>query len=95
MSFVVTVTWRAKQGFEAQATDVLRELSAWSVQEEGCRDFKVFRSTTSPREFFLYEVYADERAFRQHLASDHYRLYGHDAAAGLFEDKIRRDYIDI
>ncbi|SLN65056.1 putative quinol monooxygenase [Oceanibacterium hippocampi] len=44
-------------------------------QEPGCLQFDVCHDPAEPESCFLYEVYADEAAFRRHLESTHYKAF--------------------
>ena len=71
--YVVTVTFEAKP---EHADDVRKALSRQAensvTREDGCHRFDVSIDRESPTTFFLYEVYTDEAAFQDHLASAHY-----------------------
>ncbi|WP_217576787.1 putative quinol monooxygenase [Streptomyces sp. GbtcB7] len=49
--------------------------------EPGCLRFDVHRSTDDPQRFLLYELYRDEKAFREeHRAAPHYPAWRAAAA---------------
>ncbi len=51
-----------------QAEDSLRK-------EEACSRFDVWTDPGREGQVFLYEIYADADAFRQHLDSDHFKSF--------------------
>ena len=73
--FVVTVVFRAKPEFREQFRVAMLENAASSrTREPGCRLFDVCESADGG-EIFLYEIYASEGAFKDHLATDHFREF--------------------
>ena len=66
----VAVTYLMREGTEAEAIELFKPLAAETRKEPGCRMYYVHRSTTNPRQFFLYEQYDDQAALdatAQHL----------------------------
>ena len=50
----------------------IRETAFRSVSgEPGCMRFDVFQDLADENRYILYEVYADEEAFKEHLATSH------------------------
>ena len=51
----------------------IAEQAATSLElEPGCRQFDVCVDVEDPNRFLLYEVYADEEAFRLHRTTPHF-----------------------
>lgn len=73
MTFVVNATWTIKAGSEAVIWDALAELAPASRAEPGCLYYLPYRDPAEPRVVRLFEVYADEEAFRAHGQSDHFQ----------------------
>jgi len=78
----VAVTYLMKQGTENEAIELFTKLAPETRREPGCRMYEVHRSTTNPRQFFLYEQYQDQAALDAHRAAPHFEKY---AKNGLFE----------
>ncbi len=70
---VLAVTWIAKPGREARATELFRELTAKSRQEPGCLMYVVHRHNEDPRLFFIYEQYRDQAGLDAHRATSHFK----------------------
>ena len=50
----------------------IRETAFRSVSgEPGCMRYDVFQDLTDEDRYILYEVYTDEKAFKEHLATSH------------------------
>lgn len=91
--FVVAAYWRAKEGEEEACAEILRTMSHLSVEKEpGCRTFAVHRATEDPRDFFLYEVYVDEDAFKAHAQTEHFKQHVLGDAVPRLEQRTRTFY---
>ena len=77
----VAVTYVIQAGHESEAVELFRRLTAATRAEPGCRMYQVHRSTTEPRQFFLYELYDDQAALDAHRTAPHFAQY---AKGGLF-----------
>ena len=74
MTYVVVARWRPKDGEEAKLEGILRELTIAARNEPGCLEFIVNRSNDDPKDFLLYEQYADKEAFDVgHRGSSHFK----------------------
>jgi len=73
VTYVVTARWRAKEGEEERVAELLARNAALSREEPGCLMFVGHRSLEDPRNFFLYEQYEDEAAFRAHGETEHFK----------------------
>ncbi len=73
--FVVVATFEVVPEFRALFSDGVRENAYTSrTVEPGCSIFDVCE-TGSGSEIFLHEVCDSEDAFREHLASEHFRRF--------------------
>ena len=74
--YVVTVDFQISP---AHVEEFLREIVAnaeCSLQDEaGCHRFDVTTDKDDRAHVFLYEIYADEQAFKDHLATDHFKAF--------------------
>jgi quinol monooxygenase YgiN len=90
MAYVVSAHWRAKEGSEQRLAEVIEELTAPSRAEPGNRFYQAQVSVEDPRQFYLYEQYADEAAYEAHMASEHFtRLVKEEAIPELLEERRR------
>ena len=60
------------------------------LDEAGCRQFDVYEIPNSPNHVFLYEAYDDETAFKQHLASPHYKQFSEETASIITSRAVSR-----
>jgi quinol monooxygenase YgiN len=96
MAYVVVARWRANAGSEDRVVAVLEELTAASRAEPGCLGYTPHRSTEDPRDFVIYERYADEAAFETHVDSEHFkRLVLEEAVPSLLESRDRAFFVPI
>jgi (4S)-4-hydroxy-5-phosphonooxypentane-2,3-dione isomerase len=71
--FVVCVTIRVIPEYvEAFVAATRQNSRATRSLEPGNARFDVLRSVDDPTQFFLYEAYRDEAAFRAHQQTEHY-----------------------
>jgi quinol monooxygenase YgiN len=73
MSFVLVVKMRLKEGEEARALDVIRELTAATRQEPGNEAYVPCVDPDDSRSVIFYEQYVDMDAFEAHGASEHFQ----------------------
>jgi quinol monooxygenase YgiN len=92
MSYTVLAWWRAEPGDEGEIARLLGELAGPSRQEPGCRAFEVHRAPYEATDFFLYEVYDDEAAYRAHHASDHFQRLAAERAIPRLAERRREIY---
>jgi quinol monooxygenase YgiN len=93
MAYVVVARWRANAGSEERVIAVLEELMRATRAEPGCVGYQPHQSTDDPRDFLIYEQYADEAGFQAHLESEHFtRLVLEEAVPELLESRDRTLY---
>lgn len=90
MAFVCTARWVAREGQADTVRELLRELIAASRAEPGNLSYQVSEARDEPATFRLFEVYADEEAFRAHADSEHFRRLVLERAVPLLEDRERQ-----
>ena len=96
MAYVVVARWRANAGSEERVIAVLEELTRATRAEPGCVGYQPHRSTDDPRDFLIYEQYADEAAFQAHIESEHFtRLVLEEAVPELLESRDRTFYLPL
>jgi (4S)-4-hydroxy-5-phosphonooxypentane-2,3-dione isomerase len=80
--FVVIVKFVAHPGMEAAFAQLVAMNAKQSFDaEEGCRQFDVVQLSSDGSEFFLYEIYDNEVAFKEHLESAHFARFERDCAS--------------
>ena len=57
--------------------------------EPGCQVFEVCQASDDAPRFFLYEVYDDEAAFRQHLETAHFLTFNQQTEPYTVSKEVR------
>ena len=73
MSFVLVVRLTVKEGKDAKAAAVMRELADATLQEPGCELYIPTQDPDDPRSFLVYEQYVDRAGLDAHATSDHFQ----------------------
>ena len=74
--FIVTVVFVVKPQHLEQFSARVRQQAKDSVEREAdCHRFDVASDIADPCTIFLYEIYSNEQAFEDHLASDHFKSF--------------------
>lgn len=74
--FIVTVLFVVKPEWLEQFSIRVRQQAKDSLEREAdCHRFDIATDIADPRKIFLYEIYASEKAFDGHLASDHFKSF--------------------
>jgi quinol monooxygenase YgiN len=89
MAFVCSATWTAKPGEEETVRSALAELSPASRQEPGNLYYQAHQSPDEPRIFRIFEVYADEDAFKAHGTYPHFEKWALGQAIPALETRQR------
>jgi quinol monooxygenase YgiN len=74
----------ALPGNEERVRELLVTLTGQVRAEAGNLNFVPFTLESDPRRFFVFEVYRDDAAFREHVNADHGARFN-EALAGLVE----------
>jgi quinol monooxygenase YgiN len=92
LTYVVAAYWRAQEGEDEYIADLLARNAALSRAEPGCLMFVGHRSVEDPRNFFLYEQYRDEAAFKAHTETEHFKSLVLGDAVPRLESRERTFY---
>jgi quinol monooxygenase YgiN len=90
VAFVVRATWTARGDSVDLVRAALAELAPRSRAEPGNQQYIVYQEADRPRVFHLFEVYDDERAYRAHGASEHFRRIAEERAIPVLESRERQ-----
>jgi quinol monooxygenase YgiN len=71
MTWALYAEFTANPGAEERVAELVRDLTARVRAEPGNVIFNPHTLVDEPRRWFVYEVYRDEAAFREHLAADY------------------------
>ena len=88
MTVHVIAIWTAPKPRVDEVRNVLRELAASTLAEEGCLRFEVWEADDLPGRFVLMEEYRGESARLAHLATDYFTSLVLDRAVAL---RVERD----
>ncbi len=85
--YVITVEFHIRPAMAAAFREAMLENATASLRlEPGCTQFDVCFDPQDPSHCFLYEIYDNEAAFKDHLASDHFKTFD-DRVAPMIEQK--------
>jgi len=71
----IFATFVPSQGHEADVEAVLQAVIAPTRAETGCLRFDLYRSTTRPTTFQLFEIFTNPEAIAYHRTTAHYQRY--------------------
>jgi autoinducer 2-degrading protein len=69
-------------------TAVLQNARASVANEPGCLRFDVLDALPAAPRILLYEIYADEAAFKAHLATPHFKVFDRESAPWIARKAI-------
>lgn len=92
MAFVCHATWVAKPGHEETVRAALAQVAPASRAEPGALYYQPYQDPAEPRVFRIFEVYADEDAFRAHSESEHFKRWVLGEAVPVLESRQRDLY---
>jgi quinol monooxygenase YgiN len=72
-NLVVAAFWEVNSGEEDGVAALLQDFLPQAQREPGVKEFQIHQNIDRPREFFFYEVFADETAFADHQQTDHFK----------------------
>lgn len=73
-SGIVTIT--AKDGRSDELLQLLEQMATEAAKDDGCEIYAVHRARSPSDTFFLYELYRDRDAFKQHQQNSKLRSLG-------------------
>jgi (4S)-4-hydroxy-5-phosphonooxypentane-2,3-dione isomerase len=91
MAFVITVKFVIISGRESEFLQrvIAQARDSLSLENE-CHRFDVLVDPSDPCNIFLYEIYASEEAFANHLTSKHFLSFDREVAAWVTAKTVRR-----
>lgn len=93
--FCVAVVYVAKEGHEEEAVEFLKKMTVETHKEPGNLMYIAHRSTTNPRQFFLYEQYNAESDLDAHRAADYFQKYVVNGLIPILESRTPEYYTPI
>lgn len=70
-----------KPGGEERVADMMRDLTAHVRLEPGNVSFNSYTKVEGPKEYFVFEIYRDDAAFRSHISADYSRRFNAELVA--------------
>ena len=67
MKKTLLAEFTAREGAEGEVSRLIRDYAGKVREEEGNLAFDVYTKASSPRAYWIFEVYRDEDAFQAHL----------------------------
>jgi quinol monooxygenase YgiN len=92
MAFVLIARMTCREGEEARAEELVRELGEASRQEPGNVHYIAHRDPEDPRVFTMYEQYRDKAAFEEHGQTEHFKALAAGQLFPLMEERERTFY---
>jgi (4S)-4-hydroxy-5-phosphonooxypentane-2,3-dione isomerase len=87
--YCITVVFTVQAAHAAAFRAAVLANAQQSLRDEpGCRLFDVCADAAATR-FFLYELYDDEAAFKQHLTSAHFKAFDAQVAPWVLDKTVQ------
>ncbi|MEV5177970.1 putative quinol monooxygenase [Streptomyces flaveolus] len=94
MKKTLLAEFTARKGTEDEVARLLREYARKVREEEGNLVFDVYTKASSPRAFWIFEVYRDEEAFQTHLNAPYGGPFNTALAPLIEEDASVLTFLD-
>lgn len=86
--FCVVVLFEIKAGFEAMFREkVIANATTSLADEPGCHRFDVCEGATAAT-FLLYELYESESAFKDHLTTQHFKIFDAETVDWVSDKRV-------
>ena len=79
--------WQVKEGKLEIVLNLLTEVAAKSIAEEGNLLYQIHQSNSNANTLVLFEGYKDEKALAEHRNSEHYQTLVIEKIIPLLEDR--------
>ena len=86
MTKTLYAEFTVKPGSEARVAEMMRELTEKVRSEPGNELFLPYTRESNPRQYFVFEVYRDEDAFRAHISADYGAEFNGELVRHIEED---------
>ena len=83
---VVTAKMKAVEGKGDELEREFRRLVPKVLKDPGAISYVVHRKVDAPNEFFVYEKYDSEEAFKLHISTEHFKEFS-SAIASLLDGR--------
>jgi quinol monooxygenase YgiN len=89
---LVVAQWKVKAGEAEKVARILRRFLPQAQAEPGVKLFQIGQANEDPAEFLFYELFANEAAFADHQATEHFKRLIVEEALPLLADRRRTRY---
>ena len=94
MTKTLYAEFTVKPGSEERVAAMMRELTERVRNEPGNQLFLPYTRESNPREYFVFEVYRDDEAFREHITADYGAVFNAELAEHIEEDGSVLTWLD-
>ncbi|MER7195803.1 putative quinol monooxygenase [Streptomyces flaveolus] len=94
MNKTLLAEFTAREGAEDEVARLILEYARKVREEEGNLAFEVYTKASSPRAYWIFEVYRDEDAFQAHLKSPYGAPFNAALAPLIKEDASVLTFLD-
>ncbi|THF49949.1 antibiotic biosynthesis monooxygenase [Flavobacterium supellecticarium] len=84
----IVATLRAKAEYREMVLTTLQELVKESLQEVGCKEYRLHISANNPLEFLFYETWESKEAIDAHTQTAHFLDFQQKATEWLEQSEI-------
>ena len=93
MAYAVAVNWRCKTGLRSELLELAAEMAPLARLEEGCLFYQCHIDPDDPELIFLYELYTDEDAFKEHTGTPYFERIVRQGMLPLLESRSTHFYV--
>ncbi|MBA2951904.1 putative quinol monooxygenase [Streptomyces himalayensis] len=94
MNKTLLAEFTAREGTENEVARLIRDYAQKVREEDGNLAFDVYTKTSSPRAYWIFEVYRDEDAFQAHLKAPYGGPFNTALAPLIEEDASVLTFLD-
>jgi quinol monooxygenase YgiN len=80
---VLNVHFEAAPGYEAELAEQLTALLEPTRKEPGCLAYKLHFDPQDPKKLMFYEIFANQAALDEHVASPHFKKFSDRRETGV------------
>jgi quinol monooxygenase YgiN len=93
LAYAVAVNWQCKPGFRAELLELATEFAPLARLEEGCLFYQIHTDPNDPELIFIYELYTNEDAFKEHIGTPYFERLVRQGMLPLLESRSTHFYI--
>ena len=89
---LVVAQWKVRAGETDRVAEILRRFLPHAQAEPGVKLFLIGQENEDPAQLLFYELFANEAAFADHQATEHFKKLIVEQALPLLADRQRARY---